>query len=57
MSAFRFYSVLAAVAGLVVWMSSLYSPHEAPTMLTFNQAYHPAPAQAGIDRIAQGFER
>lgn len=57
MSAFRFYSLLAAIIGFVAWTAWSYDPVQQSTNLSYHQPLHPAPAKAGPDRIAQGFDR
>lgn len=57
MSAFRFYSLLAAVVGFVGWTAWSYDPVQQPANLSYYQPHHPTPAKAGPDRIAQAFDR
>ena len=57
MSAFRFYTVLAIVFGLIFWMFSLFDPTESRGNPAPIPAAHAAPKDAGIERIAQGFDR
>ena len=57
MSAFRFYTVLAVIFGLVVWMFSLSEPAEATGNAMPNPAAYSAPRDAGIEKVAQGFDR
>lgn len=57
MSAFRFYTVLAVICGLVVWMISWLDPAERTRNATPNPAAYAAPQEAGVEKIAQAFER
>ena len=57
MSAFRFYTVLAAICGLVVWMISWLDPAERPRNATPNPAGYATPQEGGVEKIAQAFER